>query len=342
MKRNYGLDLLKFICSFMVICIHAPFPGLMGNIIVPLARIAVPLFFMITGYYYSHTSERKKELKQIGKIFRLFVGANLLYFLFSLLKIFVNGESFAAFFSNTCSLKSVVKFVIFNESPFGVHLWYLGAILYVLLIVFLFEKKWNRKYLYPLIPFLLLMDLVLGKYSLLLLGKSLPYILVRNFLCVGLPYFLIGDMLYRYKTSIKSKNAILLSLLFACTTLTERYLLGTFNLNAVRDHYISTTFLSVFIFMSALQYEGNNQSKIIDKLSFAGAKLSTNIYILHPMFITAIAVLMNHLPDNKTFDTIYGYAAPFIIFIVSIIASLVLHKINEILSVRLSKTQNKK
>ena len=56
-NRNNNLDILKTICAFLVICIHIPFPGSVGAIITPLARIAVPIFFMITGYFYNRTSK---------------------------------------------------------------------------------------------------------------------------------------------------------------------------------------------------------------------------------------------------------------------------------------------
>ena len=145
MERNHGLDFLKALCSFMVICIHAPFPDIIGNIITPLTRIAVPLFLMITGYYYSCVTERKNEKKQLIKILRLFVGANFLFFAWSLLTSCLSGDSLITNISNMFSMKSILKFVLLNESPFAVHLWYLGAILYVLLIIYVFEKKWDRQ-----------------------------------------------------------------------------------------------------------------------------------------------------------------------------------------------------
>ena len=328
MKRNYGLDFLKCICAFMVVCIHTSFPGIVGKAVVPICRIAVPLFFMITGYYYSNTSIKKKELKQIGKIFRLVVLTNIVYFVFSVMQCLQSGDSLPSFLRSALSIKSILKFVLLNDSPFGVHLWYLGAILYVLLIVFVIERKWDRKCLYPIVPILLLTDLVLGKYSLLLLGRTFPYILVRNFLCVGLPYFLIGDMLFRYKIRMKSRNTLILSVVFAGVTLAERYLLGRFELNTTRDHYIGTTFMAVCVFLSALHYEGGKESKIKNAVCFAGSKLSTNIYILHPMFIYVMAVFMKRIVRNNTVETVYGYAAPFIIFFISAAVSLVLYRIS--------------
>lgn len=340
MKRNHGLDLLKVICSFMVICLHTPFPGFIGKITIPLTRIAVPLFFMITGYYYSSTIQRKKEKKQLKKIFHMFVGANLLFFAWSLIKSYTANDFTLITISNMFSMKSMLKFVLLNESPFSGHLWYLGAILYVLLIVFVFERKWDRQKLYPIVPFLLLTDLVFGKYSLLLFGQVIPYILVRNFLFVGLPYFLIGDMLYRYNTRINPKKAVLLIIVFSCTTLFERAILGAFNLNAERDHYISTTFLAVFVFLLAVQSNGKRNHKWYDTLCYIGSRLSSSIYMIHPIFITIIAKVISVLSHYIPLSIAYSYMAPFVVFIFTTIVSWMLHSVAEKSKMKLHNTKN--
>ena len=129
----------------MVVCIHAPFAGLVGKIVTPLTRIAVPLFFMITGYYYASIKERKREKDQLNKIFRLFFSANLLFFAWSLLKALLASASVPAEIGKLLRIKSILKFVLLNDSPFGQHLWYLGAILYVLVIILLVEKSGSGK-----------------------------------------------------------------------------------------------------------------------------------------------------------------------------------------------------
>ena len=53
-------------------------------------------------------------------------------------------------------------------------------------------------------------DLAFGMYSLVVFGKEFPYILVRNFLCVGLPYFALGAMLKRVKTPCFNGSKIML------------------------------------------------------------------------------------------------------------------------------------
>lgn len=173
-ERNNSLDALKTICAFLVICIHVPFPGIVSEIITSLARIAVPIFFMITGYFYNKTD--KKPFKQIKKVIILIILSNLLYFIPDILK----NENISTVFS----LKNILSFIIFNESPFAGHLWYLNALLYVLIIVYFADKLKVRKFLYYAIPILLAIDLILGKYSILLFGQQFPYIIIRNFLFV--------------------------------------------------------------------------------------------------------------------------------------------------------------
>lgn len=309
--RNNGLDFLKFICCFMVICLHCPFPGVLGDIITPLSRIAVPVFFMITGYFTHH--EKQASKKQIAKIAKLFVGANLLYLVYSACLCFVTGDSFASKFAPS----KIMQFVFLNESPFGGHLWYLGAILYVLLLLYFFEKLCNREKLYFLIPVLLLTDLVFGKYSLLLINREIPHVFVRNFLFVGLPYFLIGDILQ--KKAIKLKQITLWSgvFLFSGTTLLERFLLEHFGLNATRDHYISTTFLAVAAFLLACNYGNKLGGRLCDALCMTGSKLSLDIYIIHPIIILVLSYAARILNNPKVL-LIYGYIAPFAVFLLSI------------------------
>ncbi len=320
-KRHYGLDFLKFLCSFMVICIHTTIPKPISTIIIPIARIAVPIFFMITGYFYSITKENKREKKQIIKIFKIFLGANFLYLLYNLsISLIAATSTIEGFFFNKFSFASVVKFVLFNDSPFGAHLWYLGAILYVLVLVYFIEKKTDIKKLYLLIPILLLADLVFGKYSLLIFGKEYPIVLVRNFLCVGLPYFLIGNLLFNIKLKIKPNTLLLFIVIFACSTFVERSLLNSLNLNATRDHYISTTFLAVSVFLYACCFRQKNNNYIYQICCRIGSDLTLNIYILHLILLGVMSKFIMVI-DNNIINAIYGYTAPILGFIGSIIVS---------------------
>lgn len=69
--RAEQIDVLKAISAFLIVCIHAPFPGEISAYFIVFARMAVPVFFMITGYFYSDTVARHNEKHQIMKIFCL-------------------------------------------------------------------------------------------------------------------------------------------------------------------------------------------------------------------------------------------------------------------------------
>lgn len=279
-----------------------------GGYLVALARIGVPVFLMISGYFYKEETANS----QIRRIMVLLLSTNLLYFLWLHFYSVISGKN--PNFSLTAI--SVVRFVFFNESPFAGHLWYLGAILYTRVVYLLVGgKKW-RKALYYFTPFLLLGDLILGKYSLLFLHREFPYIIVRNWLFVGIPYFTIGLLMNENNFRIGIWGIPVFSL----TTFIERWLLETSGMNAARDHYISTTFLAVAVFSFALEYKG----KVGSRIEKAGRVCSTGIYIVHPIFITCYAYIIRRFE----LETIWGYIAPVIVFTTSLAFVTVFHWIS--------------
>ena len=71
-QKNYTLELLKLFASYMVVFIHVPFNGKIGDVAVALARFAVPLFFFISGYY-SFQIKPAKIIKRMKNILGLFM-----------------------------------------------------------------------------------------------------------------------------------------------------------------------------------------------------------------------------------------------------------------------------
>ena len=243
---------------------------------------------MITGFFYHQTVEKGNENKQIIKIIKLCLLANLLFFCYRIFLVIFNNESILLWLKETFSINKILEFIVLNESPVAGHLWYLTAILYVLVIM-KFVNKYNKyNIIFIITPLLLTMDLLFGKYSLLIFKRNIPFILVRNFLFVGLPYFTIGIYINNLSKSEKFKKLannkkllIVLIIFFTITTIIERSILIHFNANAVRDHYISTTFLAIFLFVYFLGVKNKTNNKIIEKIAELGRKYSTNIYIFH-------------------------------------------------------------
>lgn len=190
----------------------------------------------------------------------------------------------------------------------------------MLVIVLLMDKFNCRKILYYLTPVLLIADLMFGKYSLLIFHQEFPYILVRNFLCVGIPYFCIGNLIREKWCSEKwnVKTLRVLVLVFAITSLAERFVLVNAGLNATRDHYISTTFLSICFFVYALKSNWRNE-----RVAVIGRKYSTWLYIMHPIFITIFSMVVGKFGIKL----IYRCIAPIVVYCATLIFLIVLQKV---------------
>ena len=319
-SRADNIDILKALCAFLIVCIHAPFPGKVGAYFTTLTRVAVPVFFMITGYFYSDTVARHKEKYQIKKIGGLIIEANMIFFIWNITLSILKGDSIVTYVQSIFTGKNMLEFLVLNKSPLAGHLWYLGAILYVLIIAFLMDKFNCREILYYLTPVLLIVDLMFGKYSLLIFHREFPYILVRNFLCVGIPYFCIGNIIREKQYSEKWNKTVLgvLIFTFSITSLAERFVLVNAGMNSTRDHYISTTFLAICLFVYTLKSNWHNKG-----LAVIGRKYSTWLYIIHPILIAVFSVSVGRLG----LKSIYICVAPIVVYCATLIFLIVLQKV---------------
>ena len=59
-KRLNNIDKLRCICAFLVVYVHAPISGEIGLYLSSLARAAVPIFFIISGYFYTLSSSGRQ------------------------------------------------------------------------------------------------------------------------------------------------------------------------------------------------------------------------------------------------------------------------------------------
>ena len=95
MERNNSIDIARFIFAFLVVVIHVPIFG--GGKILPLARCAVPFFYLVAGFYlYTNDIERfsKKLIKSIRKWFTLWLTYTLLFAVIAILICVSQGGNF--------------------------------------------------------------------------------------------------------------------------------------------------------------------------------------------------------------------------------------------------------
>lgn len=330
-NRCYGLDFLKYFCCLLVIFIHMDLPQAMEWGVLPLTRVAVPIFFMITGYFYEQTCQKGREGKQIKKVFWLAVGANALHLGWALAKLILNGESLVNYLKGFLQKDALLNFLVFNQPPYRISLWYINGLLILLIVVFLLQKAGvqSLKKLYLLIPMLLVVNLLLGTYSFVFFDADIPLCYTRNGMLCGLPYFLLGDFINHYKIRLKNPLLVVGIIVFSFFSVIECCILREKGLLLKADHLFGTFFLVVFIFSWFVNNEPwLSNKKIVCLVAGLGAKYSFVIYIIHSIFIEfwgkGVRIVASRFP---AWEVVLQYVGPFFILVLSTTAAVVWHQV---------------
>lgn len=274
-ERNLGIDILKFVCAFLVCAVHfSPSPYLRA-----IARVAVPVFFLLSGYFTENSC--KQDAHKIGK-------KNLKFFIKTVIVLAIFVSLHFLFLTLTKDLTGGVK------KGFLFPLWYLVALVVVNLIYYLAVRFKFEKFLHYLILPLLVVSLMLGSYSTLIFKTDFILYLSRNGLLTGLPFFLLGVVTNRMlaKKSYSKTFGLFLLLLGAFFVILQvfekNYLLALLN-DSVGDIYLSTIFAALFLVGgTAILGPQLRYKALFGDLTF-------DIYILH----AAVARVLNFfLPLN--------------------------------------------
>lgn len=322
--RQESFDFLKFFLAFLVVVIHTGFTGYAGLGIKAFARIAVPMFFMITGYYLPVMSDEKFR-KYLIKITCLTVFSTLFYTLISYVQSQTGSHVSTDWFVQTFSMKRIFRLLLRNESVAGFHLWYFYALLYVLVIIYITRKIRKMNILYMTIPFLFL-----GNY----LQSYFNAIYYRNFLFLGLPYVLLGCLFRNYENRIldmfqKSRTLILWFVILCISLCAEMLVYKLAGFMVVRDHYLFTLPMVACAFILALRNPHYGAGSFF---AFAGKKYSAYIYILHVFVMTLLhyglkLALGEETYRNLTQNNLFRNCYPFLVFGVTLILVMAGYKI---------------
>ena len=319
--RHVGLDTLKAICAFLVVCIHAKTNLIIGEYIIVIGRTAVPIFLMITGYFYHLSSETQKKF-QIAHIFRLYLIAQSIYILYEILLAVVIP---ARKISDYLSWNRISLFFLVNETtPDSAHLWYLLALIYVLGFAYWFDRKIKIKIKYAICIILIIMSFIFGIYSNAIFGVVMPELVTRNYLFVGFPYFIIGEYVFDNRKAIETvlkthyKLVAMITVLLMGATLCEHLIVSRFWINCEGNIYITTPLLAISIFVYFLF--SDMQESIVSKI---GEKNSGTIYVSHLMIYEVSSMVCNNLGLARVFSI----GAPIMVFLLALLYSSTWNKV---------------
>ena len=278
-ERDLRFDLLRTLSMSLVIIIHvanvycndygmissSSFLG--GVVFNVLARVCVPIFFMISGALLATRKFDKKYFQRVWKIVLLIIVWDILYLIW---EYFYLGITYDHFYR-----------LLFE--PFRNHLWFLYTLVVVYLvqpIVGLIINK-NNKILNFIVIFIWLFFCSLS----IILPSIASYFSILCF--IG--YFFIGRVLYDYFKD-KNINKLLLSLLFitiGCLTLD---IILSYNISVDKKKFYNVYFayrnpLLVIASCSCFVLIFNYLPKKLSKRWLDFSALSLGIYLLHGVFL---------------------------------------------------------
>lgn len=305
----HSIDVMRIVMAFSVVTIHWPFNGKAGDVFITYGKTAAPFFLVIAGYFLFREDNKemmKRLLKQTKRMAIFYVASNVFYgALSALYEIVVNGsiKGMAQYFT----AKSITDFLLYNLSPFSEHLWFLGSLLYALLIMLLLNKLKILKYAMFAAP-----ALVAAYVILMHMGVGQPYQL-RNAILVGLGYTMMGMLIRRFEKKILDHkfSALVLWILFVICCIT-----AIFELNGYRQGiavpFVSCEILLYVIVLLCLKYPDFGKGTYAEWL---GHECSLTVYIMH------MAVMLLFLMTNN--ESFFGkYGAVVIFAVTTVIAVL--------------------
>ena len=309
-QRTHSIDCFRLIACFLVVNIHFPFPGEMGNILIAYGKTAVPFFLVICGYFLYREDDElflERIKKQTKKLLILTILANLLFMIFDYIVLAGTGMgwSFPAKYLNATA---VMNFILYNESSFAGHLWYLGSLLYALVILYFIAQAKAHKIAMFLSPVLL------GIYIYLSKTGPEPFFVYRNAVLVTLPYVMMGCLIRRYEKKILSLKGIVyfITAIILCITNFMEYKIY----QTVSIPFFSAELLVYIIVILLLKYPDIGAGTIVEKI---GNRYTLTMYIIHFM---PVAVLLPMIGNRQI--ALWGTLG---IFVGSLLASVVVKEV---------------
>lgn len=271
--KNKSLNVLKAVCAILIVFNHCHFTGTFGNLIVNYGRIAVPIFFMISGFFCFNKTEDKIK-KKLKHILIIFIWSSLFWFIFDTARYFLlDKEALTFYLKNLISIKSIIKTIIFNTNFFHEHLWFINALIYCYLYELICNKVKIKIHINIELVVSILLLIAYQLINIFIIKTDLSNIyLIKNFIFVGFPFFIIGKYINTIKIEQTPTRFALLVIIF---------LIGTSSIEILTyqsELYISSIFLAIYLFVLCIKKKNAN-CKILE---YIGDKLSMYMYVIHP------------------------------------------------------------
>lgn len=289
MKRNLSIDLVKTIAMFMVLILHIgllhPENTLFYRCTHGIACIAIPLFFMVSGYLMAgKIIDRKYILNKVKTIL--------------------------VFIVKTTSMIIIVEFCFFNHNLLQLlpsyyswirqhgmmwQYWYFASMLIIYMMLPLLQKIIHSKYL--MVSIMVLISVCFTFFLLdIFFGFEKKYIRQTFRIWYWIMYFLIGAYIRIHHNKFSVFNwKISLIICFVYTF----FQVSTSSFKLSNEYYFGSIICMIYafsVFMACLNLKIKNSS-VIRELS----NLFLPIYAIHPYVISKLSYVTPYIYNYSHF-----------------------------------------
>lgn len=334
-SRNYAIDAIRFIAICFVIYIHIfeinkgyvfseDLSWKITDILFALSRLAVPVFFAISGWFIFSNNKGdqvQKLQKQIPKLIKILITATIgvafVLWVFTELHLVLSPLPYLP------QIRSLFEMFALGRSPSIGPLWFLVSLIIVEIIFWMAAKKLKNDYwlLVPAFVFFCL-NLLFGAYRSIFGFPELPFPIYETWF-VGLTWFSVGYFLAKYfkdsPDKIKSKTLWFFAITcfalyfyeYIMHTSGAPFVFGPYNYVAI---FIFTPFVTAAILLLAARSQ--KDGKIIRTLAGFGSKYALGIFIIHLVVMQPLNAFFTHfglLQGYPTFKLIVTYSSVVVI-----------------------------
>lgn len=292
------VDVLRLVFAIGVAAIHTmAFQSINENLRIAtsmgVCRIAVPFFFIVSGYFLYNRINSEKEpkatLKRLLILYLTWVGIELILLLPMVLSNL-----------NIPTIILVKRLLLMGVTG---SLWYISSLI---ITIFIVSPLLKRDKIIPLLIIGVILylfgtigDTYYGFFENTMISSlNSAYVSVFMMPQVGITeavlFVTLGVIVNKYKLNEKIKNAGLLSIISIILLLIETFVLNKTGIAKDANMYLSAIIAAPLIFIWALNYNKN----ISTKFSKACREYSLGIYCSHQIIMINIAIFLPFLYAN--------------------------------------------
>lgn len=285
-------DVLKFVLALLIVAMHS---GVFPRWLLPISRLAVPLFFIMTSYFFHLRLIGVVDKNERMEVLLKYVKRNIQLYLFwsivllpSVVFFHLSWFKFGFVYAVVNILK---KFLITGFFPAS---WFILASVYAVLIVFVLSKWMKNKWIFFIALALYSFALLDSNYGGLLsqsARNSLNIFHIR--LSLNLPaaliWVIIGKILAETPIKIPQSITWLLLLVVSVAYYGEFFMVEHFDWSIHTDCFVTSIPLCTLIFIAIGQ-----SVDIKCKHALSLRKSSIIIYCLHKTIILVLEIVSSH------------------------------------------------